>query len=121
MGGGDELPAPKHTVTQLSTRQQGIIARLDAGDVLRPEDLAAFAAPGYNARRAGRLVFEVPEAETEYGVEVARRLKVDESANNTILWPQPHSLHGAPDPNDPQNWSHSRKTVGPRLEPVRWR
>lgn len=60
---------------------------------------------GYHERRAGRVVIDPAEAEREFGVEVARKLKLNKSGTK-ILWPQPTD-----DPLDPQNWSNRKKLL----------
>ncbi|TCD68168.1 hypothetical protein EIP91_011446 [Steccherinum ochraceum] len=57
----------------------------------------------YHEDNAGRLVVDIDEAKVEFGEEVAKQLKLS-SDGRTVLWPQP-----ADDPEDPQNWSDSRK------------
>lgn len=51
----------------------------------------------------GGLVVDIEEARREFGDAVASKLKLA-SDGRTILWPQPSD-----DPNDPQNWSSSKK------------
>ncbi|GAA6008592.1 hypothetical protein JCM11491_003359 [Sporobolomyces phaffii] len=73
--------------------------------------------PGYSSNLAavqeaqgfkptdGRLVVDPAEARVEYGEEIASRLKTNRKGTK-ILWPQPSD-----DPNDPQNWSASKKNI----------
>lgn len=70
-------------------------------DRLVPEDKLFLRT--YHERNAGRLVVKPEEARVEFGDDIAKRLKLSRDGR-TILWPQPTD-----DPDDPQNWSDSRK------------
>ncbi|KAI7947182.1 hypothetical protein MJO28_009090 [Puccinia striiformis f. sp. tritici] len=52
---------------------------------------------------SGRVIIDPVEAEVELGKPLASQLKLDKTGK-VVLWPQPSE-----DPNDPQNWSDSRK------------
>ncbi|KAH9821126.1 major facilitator superfamily domain-containing protein [Melampsora americana] len=57
------------------------------------------------ANSLGKIVVDPLEAEVEFGTELARKLKLDET-RQIVLWPQPsHS------PDDPQNWTSRKKMV----------
>ncbi|KAK7683093.1 hypothetical protein QCA50_013766 [Cerrena zonata] len=59
----------------------------------------------YHEHNAGRLVVTPEEAKIEFGETVANRLKLTKDGK-VVLWPQP-----ADDPDDPQNWSDTKKGV----------
>ncbi|KAI0646131.1 MFS general substrate transporter [Trametes meyenii] len=59
----------------------------------------------YQERNAGRLIMDPEEAKVEFGEEIASKLKLSKDGTK-VLWPQPTD-----DPEDPQNWSDSRKDL----------
>ncbi|THH09580.1 hypothetical protein EW145_g1919 [Phellinidium pouzarii] len=59
----------------------------------------------YYEEKSGSLVVDPEEARIEFGEAIASRLKLSRDGTK-VLWPQPSD-----DPNDPQNWSNSRKML----------
>ncbi|KAI0711555.1 MFS general substrate transporter [Earliella scabrosa] len=55
----------------------------------------------YQQNNAGRLVLDPKSAPSEFGDELAKRLKLTPDGTK-ILWPQPTD-----DPDDPQNWARN--------------